>query len=259
VGRSLLLAGLFVGAGWELFWKDPKTRLERADWLHRFCARALKRLDVRVEVEGRFPAGDALIVNHCSYLDIVVLASIHPCVFVSKSEVSAMPVVGWMTTMSGTVYVERGRGGSALKAGRGVQEAADDGLPVVFFPEGTTNTTRTLLKFHSGLIGQVMVEKMPIRAGYLRYYLDENNAAGVTVAEDVCWGTKPLLKHVFELLGLHGLRAEVRFREEPIAFSAAAANRKIAADEARAAVAELGERSGVGVEADAGLLAQELH
>ena len=154
-----------------------------------------------------------------------------------------MPVVGWMTTMSGTVYVERGRGGSALTAGKGVREAANDGLPVVFFPEGTTNTTTTLLKFHSGLIGQVMLEEMPIQMGYLRYRLDGPNAPGVTVAHDVCWGTTPLLVHVFRLLGLRGLRAEVRFAEEPISFSERATNRKIAAEEAREAMAGLARKA----------------
>jgi len=249
---------MFVRASVELVWMKPKTRLERAAWLHRFCARALQALDVRVDVEGQFPAGGAVIVNHRSYLDIVVLAAIHPCVFVSKSEVSAMPVVGWMTTMSGTVYVERGRGGSALTAGKGVQEAANDGLPVVFFPEGTTNTGAELLKFHSGLLGQVMLERMPIQMGYLRYRLDGPNAPGVTVEQDVCWGTTPLLTHVFRVLGLRGLRAEVRFADEPIAFSENAANRKIAAEEARAAMARLGDEDGRETTV-AGLLPQKLH
>jgi 1-acyl-sn-glycerol-3-phosphate acyltransferase len=46
-----------------------------------------------------------------------------------------------------------------------------------------------------------------------------------------------LLEHIWNFLGLHGLKAEVRFAEEPIAFSAAAyEDRKVAAAEAREAV-----------------------
>jgi len=37
-----------------------------------------------------------VISNHLSYLDIVVFATLHPCVFVSKEEVRTWPVVGWI-------------------------------------------------------------------------------------------------------------------------------------------------------------------
>src|SRR5271156_5825657 len=148
--------GMFVVAGTELAVKRPATREQRADWLHRFCARALRRLGIEVSVTGSFPARGAVISNHLSYLDIVVFAALHPCVFVSKAEIRSWPVIGWMTTMSGTVYVERGHGGSAMRARKGMQDAVDAGLPVVFFPEGTTSNGADLLKFHSGLLGQVL-------------------------------------------------------------------------------------------------------
>jgi lyso-ornithine lipid O-acyltransferase len=151
--RCLQIAGLFVEASCELLVTNPRTRHDRAAWLHRFCARALRRMGISVRVHGTFPCEGGLITNHLSYLDIVVLASLHPCVFVSKREVANLPIVGWMTTRSGTVYVERGHGGSALKAGAAIHAAANDGLPVVFFPEGTTNPAEQLLKFHSGLLG----------------------------------------------------------------------------------------------------------
>jgi lyso-ornithine lipid O-acyltransferase len=237
--RSLLVAVLFVEAGSELLATNPKTRHDRAAWLHRFCARALRRMKITVRVHGPFPSAGALITNHLSYLDIVILASLHPCVFVSKREVAAIPIVGWMTTRSGTVYVERGHGGSALQAGHAMHAAANDGLPVVFFPEGTTNPADQLLKFHSGLLGQALLEAMPITAGYLRYTLTEDNGPAITPAKDIAWGDKPMLHHVFQFLALRGVHADIYFADQPIAFSPRAANRKIAATEARAAVAAL--------------------
>ena len=56
--------------------------------------------------------------------------------------------------MAGTVYVARGHGGSALKAREGMESALNAGLPVVFFPEGTTSDGSGLLKFHGGLLAQ---------------------------------------------------------------------------------------------------------
>ncbi len=240
---------MFAEAGAELLVRRPATREARADWLHRFAARAIRGLGIEIDVVGRFPERGAVISNHLSYLDIVVFAALHPCVFVSKAEIAEWPVLGWMTTMAGTVYVARGHGGSAVKARGGMQAAADAGLPVVFFPEGTTTNGSELLKFHWGLLAQAMQERAPVTAAYMSYSLGEGNDAGVTVADDVCyWGDAQMLPHIFKLLGLRGLRAEVRFAEGPIRFSSDVMHRKLAAIEARfavAAVAEQEERAGV--------------
>ncbi|HEY6413911.1 MAG TPA: lysophospholipid acyltransferase family protein [Edaphobacter sp.] len=240
--RSVQLVGYFVRYGAELLVKRPATREARADWLHRFCAAALKGLKIEVGVTGDFPEHGAVISNHLSYVDIVVFAAVHPCVFVSKAEIEAWPILGWMTTMSGTVYVARGHGGSALKARKGMQSAVDTGLPVVFFPEGTTSNGSALLKFHSGLLAQVMQSGAPITAAHIQYSLTEENDPDVTVADDVCyWGDAKMLPHIFKLLGLRGVRVEVRFAEQSIVFSTDVTHRKQAAVEARAAVASLGD------------------
>jgi 1-acyl-sn-glycerol-3-phosphate acyltransferase len=232
---------MFIFAGTELMVKRPATREQRADWLHRFCARAMRGMGVEIRVAGEFPERGAVISNHLSYVDIVVFAALHPCVFVSKEEIRRWPVVGWMTTMSGTVYVARGHGGSAMKARKGMQAAVDAGLPVVFFPEGTTTNGSTLLKFHSGLLAQVLDAGSPVTAACLRYSFARENGPGVSVADDVCyWGERNMLAHIFKFLGLHGVKVEVRFAEAPIAFSGEGLHRKLAAVEARAAVAELG-------------------
>jgi 1-acyl-sn-glycerol-3-phosphate acyltransferase len=201
----------------------------------------MRGLDIEICVEGIFPEYGAVISNHLSYVDIVVFAALHPCVFVSKAEVRSWPVVGWMTTMSGTVYVERGHGGSAMKARKGMQAAVDAGLPVVFFPEGTTSNGHQLLKFHSGLLSQVIEGGAPVTAAYIRYGFAEKNGRDVSIADDVCyWGDRKMLAHIFKFLGLRGVRANVRFAAEPIAFSNNGLHRKMAAVEARAIVAALG-------------------
>jgi 1-acyl-sn-glycerol-3-phosphate acyltransferase len=232
---------MFVVAGTELLVKRPATREERADWLHRFCARGIRGMGIEICVEGVFPSRGAVISNHLSYLDIVVFATLHPCVFVSKEEVRTWPVVGWMTTMSGTVYVARGHGGSAMRARKEMQAALDAGLPVVFFPEGTTSNGSHLLKFHSGLLSQVLSGHAPVTAAYLSYIFTVDNGPDVSVADDVCyWGSRNMLGHIFKFLALRGVRAQVRFAEEPIAFSGDGVHRKKAAVEARSAVEALG-------------------
>jgi 1-acyl-sn-glycerol-3-phosphate acyltransferase len=236
--------GYFARYGAELLIKRPATREERADWLHRFAAAAIKGLGIEVEVDGSFPERGALISNHLGYLDIIVFASLHPCVFVSKVEVASYPVLGWMTTMAGTVYVARGHGGSATKARAGMDAALHAGLPVVFFPEGTTSNGSGLLKFHSGLLSQVLASDAQIVPGHICYSMSEENGEA-RVSDDVCyWGDEvQLLPHIFGLLGLTGIKAQVRFADAPIVFTSNPENRKRVAQEAWAAVAELSQRS----------------
>jgi 1-acyl-sn-glycerol-3-phosphate acyltransferase len=251
--RTVELVGYFVRFGTELLVKRPATRQARADWLHRFCARSMKGLGIAVSVTGEFPDGGVMISNHLSYLDIIVFATLKPCVFVSKAEIAQWPVLGWMTTMSGTVYVNRGHGGSAAKARGEMTAATEAGLPVVFFPEGTTSNGSALLTFHSGLLAQAMLERQPVTAAYVRYVLDEQNDPDVTVADDVCyWGDVSMLGHIFRFLGLRGVRAEVRFAETPIVFSSKVLHRKQAAREAQAAVQALRDAAmgSAGVESD---------
>ena len=202
----------------------------------------MKAFGVEIEVEGLYPEQGALISNHTGYLDIVVFAALHRCVFVSKAEIAKWPVLGWMTTMSGTVYVDRGRGGSALKASSGMQAAADAGIPVVFFPEGTTTNGESMLPFRSGMLAQAMSAKQPITAAYVHYELGEGNDPGVTVSDDVAyWGDVELWRHIFKFLSLRNVKARVRFADRPIKFSSDVLHRKEAAVEAWIAVKELRE------------------
>jgi lyso-ornithine lipid O-acyltransferase len=237
--RSAKLAGVFLYASAVLVVTRPTTREARAEWLHGFCARAVKRMGIGVRVIGSFPERGAVISNHLGYLDIVAFAALHRCVFVSKAEIRKWPVLGWMTTMSGTVYVERGRGGSALRAKGGMQAAAEAGLPVVFFPEGTTTNGETVAKFHSGILAMAMESGEPVTAAYVTYRLTEDNGAGVTVADVCYWDDTPLVLHIFRLLGLRGVDVEVRFAEGPIVFSEEV-GRKMMAAEARGAVLRVG-------------------
>lgn len=242
LARSIHLAGYFVVYGTELLAKRPATREARANWLHRFAANTLHGLGIQLEVDGDFPSSGAVISNHLSYLDIIVFAALHPCVFVSKAEVASYPVLGWMTTMAGTVYVSRGQGGSAAKAREGMQAALDAGLPVVFFPEGTTSDGSGLLKFHSGLLAQVLAAGARVTAAHVCYSLGAENGPDAKVSERVCyWGEMTLLPHIIQFLGLRDVTAKVRFAPEPIEFSGDATHRKRAAREAWAAVGDLAE------------------
>lgn len=201
----------------------------------------MRSMGIAVRCQGTFPERGVVISNHLGYLDVIAFAALHPCVFVAKSEIRRWPLLGWMTTMAGTVYVERGRGGSATRAAGGMQAAADAGIPVVFFPEGTTSNGASVLRFHSGLLVQALEARHTVTAAFLRFRLTHDNGTGATVEDDVgYWGSTPLVMHIFRLLALRGIQVGVRFADSPITFSEGPGQRRLLAAEARAAVMALG-------------------
>ena len=240
--RAAKAVTLFLLASVELILTRPRTRAERAAWLSRFCSRVLRGMDITFDVAGDIPLSGAVVSNHLTYLDILLHSAIRPCVFVSKMELRKTPLLGWMSMMSGTVYVARGAGGSAAKAAEGMAKGFRDGLPVVFFPEGTTGVGDVpAMSFRSGLIAQTIEAAEPMRAAFISYRLSkEDIAAGKTLRKDVHWGPETLWAHLWGFVGLHDLHATIRFANQPIQFTeAAVSDRKVAAEEARAAVVAL--------------------
>ena len=245
VVRSIKAAAYFAWYGLDLAIRNPKTRRDRAAWLSKFCKAMLGAFDVKLTVEGEFPKSGVLISNHTGYLDIVVYAAQSAAVYCAKAEMEKWFFLGWMTKMTGTVFIDRGSGGSAERAKAGMRAAEEEGVPVIFFPEGTTSSGEQVLPFRSGLLAVSLAAQQPITAAFVRYTLDEDNGPGVTVENDVCyWGDDaPMLPHIFKFMSLKGVHAWVKIASEPIRFSSASGDgqldRKRSAIEAREAVLSL--------------------
>jgi 1-acyl-sn-glycerol-3-phosphate acyltransferase len=240
--RLLAVVVVFAYSTVEVLIQRPSTRAQRAAWLSKIGNRLLRTQDITFTTIGPVPSHGAVISNHLTYIDILLHASMRPCVFVSKIELRKTPVFGWISMMAGTVYVARGAGGSAARAAEGMAKGFRDGLPVVFFPEGTTGVGDVpALSFRSGLLSQAIAAGEPVTTGFIHYDLTPRDLArGKTTRDDVHWGTQTLWQHIWNFAGLHGVHATIRFASEPIAFSEAAIqNRKIAGEEARAAVIAL--------------------
>jgi 1-acyl-sn-glycerol-3-phosphate acyltransferase len=240
--RLLRIAGVFAFGILEVLIKRPRTRPERAAWLSSLGRRLARAGHITWDTIGPVPMRGAVITNHLSYTDIIVHAALRPCVFVSKAELRKTPVLGWISMMAGTIYVVRGGGGSAAKAAEGMAKGFRDGLPVVYFPEGTTGVgDEAVMPMRSGLLAQTIEAEEPIIAGFIHYDLSPRDLAeGRTTRDDVHWGPQSLLAHMWNFASIHGLHATVHFAQTPIAFSPeAVAHRKVAAVEARSAVEAL--------------------
>ena len=115
----------------------------------------LLRINVKmvgVRVTGR-PV--LLVSNHISWVDIVVLASIAPMVFIAKREVASWPLIGAAAKVQKVVFVDRTRRQQTPATVREIAGRLSDGHPVVLFAEGTSSDGNRVLPFRSALIGAV--------------------------------------------------------------------------------------------------------
>jgi 1-acyl-sn-glycerol-3-phosphate acyltransferase len=226
----------------ELVLRRPQTRRARAEWLTRYCRRVLAAAQISWSAHGPVPEQGAVISNHLTYVDILLHGALRPCVFISAIETRKMPLIGWMSMMAGTVYVTRGAGGSAAQAAGAMAEGFKDGLPIIFFPEGKTGVgDEPVLPVRSGLLANALKAGATITPGFIRYTLNPADlAAGRTTRDDVHWGDQTLPAHLWNLLGLQPIRADITFAPGPIQFSPEAlGDRKLAAKETRAALLQL--------------------
>ena len=148
-----LLLVVTVGTLITPFVQDNTMRREglsartTARW-HRWIARSL---GVRTSMHGSPSEQASLYVsNHISWFDICALGSVLPVRFLSKAEVARWPLVGWLATRAGTLYIERGAHGSR-EAIASMANALTSDQNVCLFAEGTT-TDGSLRKFHGRLI-----------------------------------------------------------------------------------------------------------
>jgi len=217
---QLCIALAICFADYVLYW--PRDVHSRTRWSGQGARRVLRVLGVKINVTGEFPASGVLVCNHMSYLDVLVLCAVAPCFFVSKSEVRGWPVIGWLSTMSGTLYVERSRRHSALDANRRIREKISQGLPVVIFPEGTTTDGTHVLPFKTSIFGAVCDEKssaavIPMHAAHLAYTLSPENPPNASVAQDISyWGEMTFLPHLLRMLRLRGVHADLRIAKNTV-------------------------------------------
>lgn len=239
LGRILRVAGFLLAFTVKMRLGRPLPNAPgyegwRRTYFQGVCRGILERLNLRVEVEGSFPgSGGILVTNHLGYLDVLVLASLGPTVFVSRADVEHWPVIGPLTRWCSTIYIDRGRRDQIPEVIAEMEKALGTGSQVVFFPEATSGPGDQVMPFRASLFGVATGERVPVRVAALSY----RTPVGEPPARDsVCWwGDAGFGRHFFRLAGLSQITASVVFPGGVIE----AGDRKALARRCHAAVSEV--------------------
>lgn len=169
-------------------------------------------LGIRVE-----PLGDLnidqqgfIVSNHISYTDIMVLAGLMPAVFLSKQDVRRWPLVGLLSILAGTVFIDRSAKSGIPAAIKGMTKKMNARVNAVVFPEGTTSDSSDVMPFKSSFFELPLLMNSPVIPVSISY--DAPRCTGRE--KPVAWyGKEPFLRHFWRLLSCAEINASVFFNK----------------------------------------------
>ena len=145
------------------------------------------------------------VANHVSWLDIGVLGGVGVPRFLSKIEVKNWPIIGWLATQSGTLYIDRGQSGET--AAEAVRQALVQGDRVALFPEGTTTDGKNVNRFFARIFAPALDTETPVQPVVLRYVDQQGRAVDAVPYV----GKQTLLSNIWWVTGLPRFKAQVHF------------------------------------------------
>lgn len=229
----VLMAAYAASIGPLRRWRRPL----QVSWCRALCWIAGLRLRVTGVARNHGPT--LFVVNHCSYLDIPVIARDADATFVAKAEVAGWPLFGQAARLTRTLFIQR-VGGEAKAQGRLLQGRLAQGENLLLFAEGTSTDGAAVAPFKSSLFAIVEqvpagidLQVQPVSITYARA-LDGEPLTGPRRAL-YCWfGDATMFPHLWRMLSLRGAEVEVHFLDPIVP---GGASRKELARHAQAAVA----------------------
>lgn len=173
---------------------SKKSMLEtQAKLIQSYSRRCLRLLNIDVRQHGRIDASKGLLIsNHISYVDVLVISSLVPTVFVTSVETQNSGWVGTLCSWAGCLFVERRSRAQFGKELDQISEVLNFGVRVTIFPEATSSDGNQVLPFKSGLFESAIQSELPVHVLALKY-------SDSTIPY---YGDMTLLPHLYHLCSL---------------------------------------------------------
>ena len=204
---------------------------------HRFVCRML---GIRVRLTGAAVGMRPLLIvaNHSSWLDISIITSLAPVVFVAKAEIARWPFFGLLAKLQRSIFVERDRRHKTGAVTSEIAQRLAEGDPVLLFGEGTAGDGNRVLPFRTALIGAAGAAlaadtatggaKVWIQPMSIAYVSQQGIPLGRHLRPRAAWyGKMSLVPHIGGIVRTGAVDVVVTFGE-PVAYDAATDRKELA-------------------------------
>lgn len=159
--RLMLLAvPLIILLPLHMLWHWLK---QPSPWAMLFLRLTARVLGARIKTHGTPVRKDVLFVaNHLSWHDIPILGGIMGTAFVAQDGVRKWPIIGWLATLNGTIFISRTAKQNVAHQIAELREAFEQNWSVTLFPEGTTSDGTGLLPFKQSLFESLAPPPKPM-------------------------------------------------------------------------------------------------
>jgi 1-acyl-sn-glycerol-3-phosphate acyltransferase len=148
-------------------------------WLFRiWCRTFVRAIDVDLRLHqkyrGKLPARFILVANHPGALEDIGIPALFDVVSLAKLQVQDWFVVGRITRLGGTLYVDRDDPVSRQQAIDKMVDAVNAGRNIALYPEGGCKGRRLHSEFKSGAFEVSLRTGVPIVPIFLHYEAQED-------------------------------------------------------------------------------------
>jgi 1-acyl-sn-glycerol-3-phosphate acyltransferase len=211
-----IIVGYFLTCTfWKIIIRDPvRQRQLFAQTVSWFCKRVVWFVNAEVVVKNMPPLTQPslLVSNHTGFFDIIILASVRPCLFITSVEMKNTPVLGALCEVGGCLFVERRSRTSIGREIEKIREGLRQGLNIVLYPEGTSTNGERVLPFKKSLMTAAAGTGVPILPVVTNYTHVDGEPMSSKWRDSVFWyGDQVFFPALWRMMKLKSLRAEMEF------------------------------------------------
>lgn len=215
----LVILAFFANAFFQKF-KHRKNPLARREAFARnsqaHCALMARVFNIHITVKGEHIAESNFLYvgNHMGFVDIFVVSSLFPALFITSQEMRETPLLGSLCEMAGCIFVERRSRTKIMNELGSLTEALKQGFNVVLYPEATSTNGEQVLPFKKTLIMSAPHAGRPIQPGCVNFVEVNGQEFSLKTRDHVCWyGDMSFVQAMWGSLTASTIKVEVEFLE----------------------------------------------
>lgn len=204
----------------RIFFRDQYSRRKYYVRGISWCSKQMVALSGTTVYPHGMPPKDKshlIVSNHLGMFDILILASLRPCLFITSVDMRQTPFLGYLTDIGGSLYVERRNRANIGNEMLEIREALKQGFNVVLFPEATSTNGEQVLPFKKTLMTSAAGTGVPILPTCINYRKVNGEPMSIKWRNSVFWyDDTPFYIAIAKLFMIFSIKVDVDYLQEII-------------------------------------------